>query len=394
MVDTTMKHIKTFSLLATLAIITLGCEALDRADQALIDFYHQLTSQDKEAEQTSKPTAPTAPPKDVAPVQNPQPRTEPPTPTANEPIAEQVKKFVDDALKKAADEINANLPEQVPTADPERELKKTLRGYTQCFNRVVSRTRDSYKRYLSWVDKAKGPTCKEARISYGLYTLYEDSVKTCREAAAHAPQQTPQLLSAHQQALKLAECNAALVPLVQTVEDYYDQEDYKDDACAKGKKWHPELISLFEQCISAAKLLSQELMTLNAELDSRELTRLEKQGPSFELHNLRLLICARQLMQSLPSDGTKTAINSSQYLERYKKCDADYQALNSYAKANEDTVSKVFWGSVFLGDAKDFYIEAKKLRRVFEANEDPRHNLNSFINEYNSMVRSANNLRY
>lgn len=281
-----------------------------------------------------------------------------------------------------------------PSEDPDRDLREELNGYVECINRSQSRAQQSYDRYLSWVSKAAGPNCNERYITYGLYSLYDDSIEKCNQAAKRGAEGAPSLPELEKAAADLAKCNAELIPLVKKASDYYDQQDFKDDACAKGKEMHPQLIATFEKCFAAAKALGAGVDTLKAEADRREIAKLEAQGQSFRLHTLRLMLNSRELLKTLNTSGQGPIVTKDVYSPKSLEVEKNFQALDDYATAHKEELDKAFWGSAFLSSAKEFNTAAKFLRRALDEGKDPRSEAQSFVEQYNRMIDDANNVRF
>jgi hypothetical protein len=278
--------------------------------------------------------------------------------------------------------------------DPDRDLRDELNGYVDCINRSQPRAEDSYNRYLSWVSKASGPNCNERYISYGLYSLYDDSIEKCNQAAKRGAEGAPSLPDLEKASADLAKCNAELIPLVKKAADYYDQQDFKDDACAKGKEMHPQLIATFERCFAAAKALGNGVDTLKAEADRREIAKLEQQGQSLRLHTLKLMLGARELLKTLNTSGQGPIVAKDVYGPKCLEVERTFQTLDEYAAAHKEELDKAFWGSAFLSSAKEFNTAAKFLRRALDEGKDPRSEAQSFVDQYNRMVSDANNVRF
>ena len=121
-----------------------------------------------------------------------------------------------------------------------------------CINRLSARSYDSRQRYFSWVSK-NGPTGKE-RIIYGLYTIYDTS--DCRKNVEKANALEPRDAALEAAAVRLCGRRVSkLEPLLQEADDYYKQENYKDDKMAKGRALHPRLIAAWDAFASADKAL-------------------------------------------------------------------------------------------------------------------------------------------
>jgi hypothetical protein len=121
------------------------------------------------------------------------------------------------------------------TAAQRPSFNEKLNAYVGCINRLSERSYDSRSRYFSWAAKT-GPTGKE-RIIYGTYTIYDtsDCVKNVEKANGLEPHDA----ALEAAASAYAKAVAKLEPLLKEADDYYTQENYKDDKMAKGRALHP-----------------------------------------------------------------------------------------------------------------------------------------------------------
>jgi hypothetical protein len=75
--------------------------------------------------------------------------------------------------------------------------------------------------------------------------------------------------------------------------------------------------------------------------------------------------------------------------------ETDYQALQDYLTTHGDEANQVFWFSAFSGSAKDFYTQAKFLKRDLASGKKVGPGeVNPLIDQYNRMVGDGNNLRF
>src|SRR5437763_9215724 len=118
-------------------------------------------------------------------------------------------------------------------------LTQKINAYVGCINRLSERAYDSRARYFSWVGK-DGPTGRE-RIIYGTYTIYDTA--DCRQNVEKVVALEPRDAALEAAAAAYAEAVSQLEPLLKEADDYYRQEDYKDDRMAKGRALHPRLVA-------------------------------------------------------------------------------------------------------------------------------------------------------
>jgi hypothetical protein len=240
--------------------------------------------------------------------------------------------------------------QQGSTSSP--TLTEKLNAYVGCINRLSERSFDSRKRYFSWVGK-KGPTGRE-RIIYGTYTIYDTS--DCRKNVEKANALEPRDPELEAAATAYVEAVTKLEPLLKEADDYYQQEDYKDDRMAKGRTLHPKLVAAWDAFAAADKSLRSEVEAIN---DRRALQRLvqieEKEGRKARYHVEAMMIQAKRVMRA--NDGAKPD------LVAITKAIADYEAIIKSAEelAADNPKDKV--GSMFVSNAKSFLTTAKQLMR-------------------------------
>lgn len=137
---------------------------------------------------------------------------------------------------------------------PEKKSAKSATGlfkktnlYINCINRQTGRAIQSYNRYLSWADPNAGPI--GSRRVLGLYTIY--SIDGCMgklEQASQMRLENQEMTSAGDE-YKTA--LAALYPALTKADEYYNNEDYKDDNMRQGQEMHAPLLNAFKKYIKA-----------------------------------------------------------------------------------------------------------------------------------------------
>jgi hypothetical protein len=237
-----------------------------------------------------------------------------------------------------------------PQPSPEQMLTEKMNAYVGCINRLSERAYDSRKRYASWAAKS-GPTGKE-RIIYGTYTIYDTS--DCRKNVEKANALEPRDLALEAAASAYADAVSKLEPLLKEADDYYDQEDYKDDKMAKGRALHPRLVAAWDAFANADKALRAGVETVN---DRRAVERLaaieQSEGRKATYHVQAVMIDAKRVLRTLDAEQPDLS--------------AIAQALNQYETivkaADQLPPESGKIGSMFVGEAKSFLTTAKQLMR-------------------------------
>ena len=197
-----------------------------------------------------------------------------------------------------------------------------------------------------------GPTGRE-RIIYGLYTIYETS--DCRKNVEKANALEPRDPEPEDAALAYVEAVTKLEPLLQEADDYYSQENYKDDRMKKGKALHPRLVAAWNAFARADKLLRGEIEAIN---DKRAKARLaeieEKDGRTARYHVEALMIHAKRVLRA--QDTEKPALAAiTQALNDYEEI---VKGLERVASSEGTRID-----SSFVSSAKSFLTSAKQLMR-------------------------------
>ncbi|MFZ5692901.1 MAG: YiiG family protein [Pseudomonadota bacterium] len=240
---------------------------------------------------------------------------------------------------------------QTPPADDPPSLTEKLNAYVGCINRLSERSYDSRRRYFSWAGK-NGPTGKE-RIIYGTYTIYDTS--DCRRNVETANALEPRDAELEAAASAYADAVSKLEPLLKEADDYYRQEDYKDDKMAKGRALHPQLVAAWDAFARADTALRKGVETINDRRAAERLAAIERsEGKSARYHVDAVMIAAKRVVRSMETGKPNIA--------------AITQAVNDYETLVKSTEKLADAGdakidSFFVSNAKSFLTSAKQLMR-------------------------------
>jgi hypothetical protein len=241
----------------------------------------------------------------------------------------------------------APLPDRAAAQTP--SLTEKLNAYVGCINRLSERSHESRRRYFSWAART-GPTGKE-RIIYGTYTIYDPS--DCRRNVEMANALEPRDAALEAAATAYVDAVSKLEPLLKETDDYYSQENYKDDKMAKGKALHPRLVAAWDAFASADKALRSGVEAIN---DRRSLERLaeieQKDGRTARYHAEALMIQAKRVLRAQTAEKPDIAAITA--------------ALNDYetsVKALDQLAGEAKIDSFFISGAKSYLVSAKQLMR-------------------------------
>ncbi len=243
----------------------------------------------------------------------------------------------------------ASLAPDVAAAQTPPAVEK-LNAYVGCINRLSERAYESRKRYFSWVSK-NGPTGKE-RIIYGTYTIYDTS--DCRKNVEKANALEPRDAALEAVASEYAEAVSKLEPLLKEADDYYKQENYKDDKMARGKALHPLLLAAWDAFASADKELRGGVEAINDKRAAEKLAEIERsEGRKARYHVEALMIQAKRVLRAQDT-ATPDVAGITEALNEYE---STVKALEQLPAGD----AKI--GSMFISSSKSFLTTAKQLMR-------------------------------
>jgi hypothetical protein len=245
----------------------------------------------------------------------------------------------------------AQLVAGAASAQAPSETEK-LNAYVGCINQLSERSYQSRARYLSWVGK-KGPTGRE-RIIYGTYTIYDTS--DCKKNVEKANSLEPHDAALESAATAYAEAVGKLEPLLKEADDYYSQQDDKDDRMAKGKALHPRLVAAWDGFASADQSLRGAVEAINDKRAEEKLAEIEKsEGRKACYHVQAVMIQAKRVLRA------ETAAKPD--VAAITRAVNDYETTVKAAKevSGDDAGAKI--DSMFIGNAKSYLVTAKQLMR-------------------------------
>jgi hypothetical protein len=276
-------------------------------------------------------------------------------------------------------------------AAPAATADDNLAAVTHKFNAYVGfmnrtlRAAQSIDRYKSWVNMKTGPTGHES-IVYGLYSVYDTSKEAAAATAALTEEPLlPELDSAMRDYIA---ANAALAPILNEANAYYERADYKVDKMAEGKALHPKIVAAAEPFLAARAKLDKVFTAEKAVVDAKRLDAIEKrEGRKADWHVANVMIRARRLMDLLPSNAQPIVD-----LPTFDAAMTDYGAavkeMDAYSAANPNSFF-VFESQPrsLLSKLREF--QEKLTRARGDARRGGGDDLTWIVNDYNMMVSSA-----
>jgi hypothetical protein len=233
-------------------------------------------------------------------------------------------------------------------------VKARLAGFIDCLNEVSPRARNSYERYHSWVkDLALGPTGQE-KIIYGLYTL--NGVESCHERIGATPAGAPEPVE--RAATAFDRTMSRLDAVTKKMDRYYEQEDFKDDGFAEGKRMHGPLLAAFHH-------FSEADQRLRAAIEGNLPKKARPSGGDGSPLGRKdaLMEAAEAVMRAAEEPAAdKMAARVADYGTALEKT----RQAGEAAKAEDN----IFWWEPFLREADGFLVVAKRRARTLREGEN------------------------
>ncbi|EFB3754778.1 DUF3829 domain-containing protein, partial [Escherichia coli] len=212
--------------------------------------------------------------------------TETPPPANSQPAAPAPEAPV------AKAEAKPETPAQ-PVVDEQAVFDEKMDVYIKCYNKLQIPVQSSLARYADWLkDFKQGPTGEE-RTVYGIYGISESNLAECEKGVKSAVALTPALQPIDGVAVSYIDAAVALGNTINEMDKYYTQENYKDDAFAKGKTLHQTFLKNLEAFEPVAESYHAAIQEIN---DKRQLAELknieEREGKTFHYYSLAVMISA------------------------------------------------------------------------------------------------------
>ncbi|MBD7920554.1 YiiG family protein [Xanthomonas bonasiae] len=252
-------------------------------------------------------------------------------------------------------------PADHAASDPDAALTSKLNAYIECFNKVDADIHRGAQSYVRWMkDPAAGPTGKETTV-YGPAKIDEYDMKVCDAPMVQAAAAKPVLPALDAAAKRYAAALKTLQPLSNQVFDYYEREDYQDDAFAKGKQLHAPLMAALSEFAEASQAFNDELDAQNDAAQREQLKAMEQaEGRTREFYRLSMMLEAKEIVALLQEDAFDTD-KATSLVDGFNKLSDE-----AHAKVADQEPGKLDWNS-FETAAENFRKEGKaRIKRVVE----------------------------
>ncbi len=330
------------------------------------------------------------------------------------------------AIEEKAEEVSQEAAKAAEPAVAEgsgltddEKLSNKLGLYIQCTNRASSRIRDSWQRYDERVKEDGTPRRKGTKPF--LYKI-DTELTPCEEAVTKGATTEPPLPEIEKAMASYLEHAKAFAATTVALDTYYEQENYEDDAWAKGKELAPGFAASFAAWSKADEELDALIEARKDVVDRNVLGLVEqRKGKNIEWHSRNYLLDAKAFVRCATAEGVAEAAPAKGKAAKGKAakgkaakpepeaapkaealgCEASFAALElagtefrSFYDANKAAAEAVFWMSSFQSSVADYLSEAKKVQRALAKGGVTPEQLNALIEEYNSLISDSNNLRF
>jgi ribosomal silencing factor RsfS len=282
--------------------------------------------------------------------------------------------LADGAPTNAADDAKARL----------NAVTAKFNAYVDFLNRTL-RASESLDRYKSWVNWATGPTGRE-RIVYGLYEVYDTTAEAAKATAATSAEPlTPELDAAMRDYIA---ANAALGPILDEANGYYERADYKVDKMVEGKALHVRIVAAAGPFLAARARVDALIRDAKDKVDFERLASIEKEeGRSARWHVANVMLRAQRVMDLMPNQA-RPVVN----LDAFHAAMTDYGAavkdMDAYG-AGHPNAFFVFASEPrsLLGKLRDFQAAVDGVKG--DARRAGGDQITWIVNDYNMMVTTS-----
>jgi len=281
-------------------------------------------------------------------------------------------------------------------ASPDDLLSNKLGFYIDCVNLidpVVIESKTSYLRNLTeerQIDQKHPPYA----------SALGNRIDTCFEKIAEGKKTAPQVADVEAAAAAYETSLKKLEPILVEAERYYRQNDYKDDAFAKGLALHPQILAGYEAFFAARGSLHDAIDKYNKEILVRSVARIEKEeGKSLHYYSRKVMNDAGSLYD-LVMDPATDPTRLRDAILAYATVFNEMVVLADAKPADKDKVKN--WSS-FQSDGETLLTSLKELGRSINAqlekdqskpveiSADVRADI---LKRYNEMVDESNDLEF
>jgi hypothetical protein len=229
-----------------------------------------------------------------------------------------------------------------------------------------------------------------------VYETDNSMSKACADALEKAVPQSPADPALDDAGKTYAVTLRQLIPVMNAVDAYYDQEDFRDDDMAKGRELDSQLRPLFATLFAVSDKIRASVAAHDLELTANQLAAMEAQGgKTYAWHELNLMFQARQAIDAIEAAANSDKLDTAAVESIEKAYASAIEAGQKYAAANPDAKTDLGnppkWFSI-VSYGNSFLTAIKTLRRDLADGKSDAigHDLDQAFDEYNSLIDDYN----
>lgn len=289
--------------------------------------------------------------------------------------------FEPPAAKQSPAEAEADPAAYAETVDAK------LRRYSACRDAVASILSASWERYSDQVASDGKP--KRRREGVYLRGIADNNFRSCRRLDVNVDDGVPMPII-EKSAAELIEAASRYAQLTQELEQYTDDEGWKQDNWQTLAIIDPQLRESHQQWAEADEVLQRAIDMRHIENDQLLLGVLERRVGRLEFISRKVMIHARPLVRCLEREPTPA----------YQECRPLFDSFDAVQGTFEEIygadpeADKVFWMSTFANDVTEFHEVAGDLVRKLGQKRVRASDLQNLRDAYSSLVRDAETLDF
>jgi Protein of unknown function (DUF3829) len=278
-------------------------------------------------------------------------------------------------------------------------LQAKLENYIACMNHVDDAMRAHYREYQTdYAPRAAGEDLMFSTFRNFKIEVFEQNnemSKECADGLDAAGKMAPAMADLDGAGKTYADTLRALLPVLNAADIYYDQEDYKDDAMAKGKELDAQMAPLFETLFTAGSQIDGIVSVETGKLRRAELVAMEAaNGRDYDWHMAHVMVEARTAIDAIDALGTGDALTVAGLQPVEDAMQKAFDEATAFAAANPDVKTalgnKPLWFGV-QGNVASFLGDIKDLRRaVGDGSADVSPQMQAVFSGFNDLVDSYN----
>lgn len=275
-----------------------------------------------------------------------------------------------------------------PALTDEERLADKLVLYHECMRRARGRIGESWRRWGESVDVRTG-TPKSKSIK-PMVPVVDTELLPCKRAAEEGPQTAPQLPALERAFADWYASALAFAKHTRTLDEYYADEAYKQDAWAQGKETAPAFVAAHAAWETADIALGDLLEEQQDQIDERLLAQIEtRDGKKARWLAQKIVIAAKGYASCARRGAADECEDEKADLE------AARGELDRYRELHETEVDHVFWMSSFRAATTRLVDDGSALATALSAKkpkgEDERARVAA---SYDELVTAHDNLRF